>query len=404
MTESVISLWSKTASSNASADAAINWAEGMAPSAVNNSGRSMMAAIAKWRDDFGGAVISTGASNEYTITTNSGIAAHANGVFIAFRADKTCTAACTTTIDGLAQKSILRADGSATAAGDIVSGGIYLLAYSSTAGHYLAVNVGSNTMASLTDGDSWTAVVTVASAATCDILGAASDFIAISGTATITSLGTGINKIRFVRATGAFTLTHNASSLILPGGANIVATNGDTFIVISDASSNARIFAYQPSAPVINTVNGQYVFPASQNASANANTLDDYEEGSWTPTMKFNNSATGVTYGTQTGVYVKIGALVYVRGRVTLTNNGSGVGNASIEGLPFTMPAGADASAQVGYYNNTSSVTGALFGFLGNTGSNITVMHGGAAAATFATDTTLTNTFDIVFSAVYSSP
>lgn len=87
--------------------------------------------------------------------------------------------------------------------------------------------------------------VTVASASTCNVLGAGSEFVAVSGTATITSLGTGATRKRFVRATGAFTLTHNATSLILPGGKNITAASGDTFIVISDASSNCRVYGYQ---------------------------------------------------------------------------------------------------------------------------------------------------------------
>ncbi len=97
---------------------------------------------------------------------------------------------------------------------------------------------------------STTGEVTVASATTCDILGAASEYIVISGTTTITSLGTGANKKRFVRATGAFTLTHNASSLILPGGYNITTAAGDTFTVISDASSNVRVHNYQRAAVV----------------------------------------------------------------------------------------------------------------------------------------------------------
>ena len=93
-----------------------------------------------------------------------------------------------------------------------------------------------------------TAEVTVASATTTDILGAASQYVAISGTSTITSLGAGANKTRFVRATGAFTLTHNATSLILPGGKDIVAASGDTFAAISDASSNVRVHNYQRAA------------------------------------------------------------------------------------------------------------------------------------------------------------
>ena len=90
--------------------------------------------------------------------------------------------------------------------------------------------------------------VTVASATTCDILGAASSRVAISGTTTITSLGTGANKIRFVRFTGALLLTHNVTSLILPGAANITTAAGDTCIVASDGSSNARVFSYQKAS------------------------------------------------------------------------------------------------------------------------------------------------------------
>lgn len=114
------------------------------------------------------------------------------------------------------------------------------------------------------------AEVTVASASTCDILGAASALVAISGTTTITSLGTGTNRVRFVRFTGILTLTHNATSLILPTGANITTAAGDTMIVESDGSSNVRVLAYQrasgqalvvPSSGVV-TVKTQ-VFAAS---------------------------------------------------------------------------------------------------------------------------------------------
>lgn len=87
---------------------------------------------------------------------------------------------------------------------------------------------------------------TIASASTTDILGSSSDFIAITGTATITSFGTGANRKKYVRAAGEFTLKYNATSLILPsGGADIEVAIGDTFIVTSDESSNARVIVYQ---------------------------------------------------------------------------------------------------------------------------------------------------------------
>jgi len=91
------------------------------------------------------------------------------------------------------------------------------------------------------------AEVTLASAATTDIGGAASTAIAISGTTTITSFGAAVNKIRFVRFTGALTLTHNAVTLILPDGSNIITSAGDTCVAISNGSGNWRVFQYQVS-------------------------------------------------------------------------------------------------------------------------------------------------------------
>lgn len=92
------------------------------------------------------------------------------------------------------------------------------------------------------------AEVTVASATTADVLGTTSEFVAISGTTTITSFGTGATRKRFCRATGAFNITHNGTSLICPGGADITTADGDTFILVADASSNVRIYHYQRAA------------------------------------------------------------------------------------------------------------------------------------------------------------
>ena len=73
--------WSRTASSNATADSTINWAEGMAPSAVNDSARAMMARLAEWRDDVSGTITTGGTSTAYTVTSNQGFdtLAHLNG-------------------------------------------------------------------------------------------------------------------------------------------------------------------------------------------------------------------------------------------------------------------------------------------------------------------------------------
>jgi hypothetical protein len=78
----------------------------------------------------------------------------------------------------------------------------------------------------------------VASAATTD-LSATSSNVRITGTTTITSFGTADSGIlRFIRFAAALTLTHNATSLILPGAANITTAAGDTAVAASLGSGN----------------------------------------------------------------------------------------------------------------------------------------------------------------------
>src|SRR5262249_36826849 len=61
--------WSRTAASNATADGSINWAEGQAPSTVNDSARAMMAAASKYRDDVAGAIATAGTGTAYTLAS-----------------------------------------------------------------------------------------------------------------------------------------------------------------------------------------------------------------------------------------------------------------------------------------------------------------------------------------------
>jgi len=80
---------------------------------------------------------------------------------------------------------------------------------------------------------------------------------------------------------------------------------------------------------------GQIVFPATQNPSSNANTLDDYEEGTWTPALAFGGGTTGLTYTSQAGLYTKIGRKITCTALMLIVSNGSSSGAASITGLPF---------------------------------------------------------------------
>jgi hypothetical protein len=65
--------------------------------------------------------------------------------------------------------------------------------------------------------------------------------------------------------------------------------------------------------------------------------LDDYEEGTWTPTLAFGGASVGITYAAGTrGLYTKTGNTVVVNALLELTNKGSSTGAAVLSGLPFT--------------------------------------------------------------------
>jgi hypothetical protein len=88
-------------------------------------------------------------------------------------------------------------------------------------------------------------------------------------------------------------------------------------------------------------------FPATQSASSDANTLDDYEEGTWTPSLGGNT-----TYSNQTGTYTKIGRQVTVKCRLAVTSIGTG-STRTISGLPFTP--GENASSTAPYFDTVST-------------------------------------------------
>jgi hypothetical protein len=74
-------------------------------------------------------------------------------------------------------------------------------------------------------------------------------------------------------------------------------------------------------------------FPATQVASSDANTLDDYVESTFSPTIVGSTTAGSATYSTQVGRYTKIGRLVTFSLRVAYTG-GTGTGNLRVGGLP----------------------------------------------------------------------
>jgi hypothetical protein len=158
--------------------------------------------------------------------------------------------------------------------------------------------------------------------------------------------------------------------LLADGGGNTTGSlafstrnaTGDTALTERmriDSSGNVLIGKTSATANggVLQVSNG-ITFPATQSASSDANTLDDYEEGTWTPTVVGVTTAGTATYSVQLGSYTKIGNLVYVNIYLTYTG-GTGTGQLRISGLPFTSAASYLPVASV--YLDNIAVTAAHY-------------------------------------------
>lgn len=240
----------------------------------------------------------------------------------------------------------------------------------------------------------------VASASTCDIGATTTAIVRITGTTTITSLGTVANKLRFVTFAAALTLTYNATTLILPGAANIVTAAGDTATFLSDASGNWTCLAYQRAAIPPAPGNGQIAFPATQNSSADVNTLDDYEEGTFTAGLAFGGASTGITYTTQSGVYTKIGNVVFFSINLLLSNKGSATGAPTLTGLPFassSFPFSVSITPLAGF----TGLTAGLTGFVVNGSTTISLRAPSTTGSSAINDTNFSNTSNLYATGFY---
>jgi len=129
----------------------------------------------------------------------------------------------------------------------------------------------------------------IASATTTDIGAATGNFVHVTGTTTITGLGTiQAGTERTVEFTGILILTHNGTSLILPTGANITTAAGDTAIFRSEGSGNWRCISYQRASgialtPSTGLATPLYIFTATNPAGTTAipvdNTIPQITEG-----------------------------------------------------------------------------------------------------------------------------
>jgi hypothetical protein len=152
---------------------------------------------------------------------------------------------------------------------------------------------------------------------------------------------------------------------------------------------------------ISNAAGGQITFPATQNASAGANTLDDYEEGTFTPSIALGGGTSGITYDNQTGTYTKIGNVVCYHLNILLTNKGSSTGNLSITGLPFTSAA-TELLVTPSQINTFTGITGHVSGLINSSATTISnIGYLGTGTFTAINDTNVTNTSRIRMTGIY---
>lgn len=126
--------WSQTAASNATADSTVNFAEGQAPSTLNDSNRAAMASIASFRDDISGAITTGGTSTAYTVTTAQAftLLTQLNGQMIAFTPHTTNGATVTLAVNGGAAKPLRSAPSVELPSGVLVQGTPYVALYNNS--------------------------------------------------------------------------------------------------------------------------------------------------------------------------------------------------------------------------------------------------------------------------------
>lgn len=230
----------------------------------------------------------------------------------------------------------------------------------------------------------------IASAGTTNLATATGWYLDITGTTTITAFGTvDAGQMFMLRFTGALTLTHNATSLILPGGASFTTAAGDVAFMMSLGSGNWRCVMYQQAAAVAPVITP----PTQQEFTAN---------GTWTkPTgcvrAEFEGcgggggsggvngvgaGSVGVTAGGGSGFSGSTGILdvsAVVSAAITigaagtagthLVQGGNGGGTTiTINGTPYGWGGGNGSD----FRNATSNTVASMEGGSGGTGTNLT--------------------------------
>ncbi len=199
---------------------------------------------------------SVSGSNTITASISPAITAYAAGQVFRFVASASNTGATTININSLGAKAITKYGTTALSTGDILINGIYEVVYNGTQFQLInsSIEFSGGTVANATtfnsditmsgSMDKWAKGADVASATALPLI-TDGNYFDVTGTTTITSFNSvGVGTWIRLHFDAALTLTHNATDLILPSGANITTAAGDEAEFIEYASGDYRCVSY----------------------------------------------------------------------------------------------------------------------------------------------------------------
>ena len=252
---------------------------------------------------------------------------------------------------------------------------------------------GSVTTAKLADNAVTTAKITDANITTAKV---ANDAIT---TAKVNPAQTDITSVGSLSGLTVSSGTVNMSSSLLQFSGNISLPNVGACIFRPSADTIA--FGINNGQRI--SVNQHGLLFGTDTASANA--LDDYEEGTWTPTLLGSSSNPTVSYNQTSASYIKIGQSVHLHGRILATSVSGGSGTALIGGLPFATSGSYRNAGTIGYISNVSLGTGyTQFGLNPDAGTSTMrlVQSGSGVGANVISVGVIANNFDLTFSHSYT--
>jgi len=188
------------------------------------------------------------------------------------------------------------------------------------------------------------------------------------------------------------------------GFAAFTNINGSAPVILKTATT-ARLTVEAGGDVLLNTGNlkvqsGKGIDFSATSGTGTSELFDDYEEGTWTPELRFGNATTGITYDIQAGNYVKVGRQVTVSCQIDLSSKGTATGNTTIGGYPYSIR-GDGSTAAIDTVQGFSSLVASGSTFLTVLSSTGYVMRQTVTGRSPLADTNFTDASRFLFSMIY---